>query len=87
MKHRGAPLNLIKQQIMKDFTDWCDKVHTQKSATNMIEFLYQQGFIQGKAFLDYCDNVPIPRFYFMMEQVEPLREGFIPPRAWIGARK
>ena len=86
MKHRGAPLNLIKQQIMKDFTDWCDKRQTQRSATNMIEFLYQQGFIQGKAFLDYCDNVPVPRFAFL-EPVEPLREGFIPPRAWIGARK
>ena len=82
--HRGAPLWRIKNALMDDFAGWCTKVKAEQTPENMIEFLMQKWFIQGKKFLEYCDNVEIP---FPPEFCpQRIREGFIHPKEWIGRR-
>lgn len=85
MSHRGAPLKLVKLTLVDHFAVWCKARNAYQSLENMIEFLYQQGFIQGKRFLEYVDDIPISISW--RDYSEPLREGFIPPESWIGKRK
>ena len=85
-KHRGAPLRMFKRQLMEDFEKWCAERSVRMTPMNMIEFLFQEGFIQGKTFLGYCDRINLER-YTDFSYAEPLREGFIPPESWIGKRK
>ena len=89
--HRGAPLYRIKNQIEQDFRAWCAEWKAEPTTRNLIEFLIQKNFIQGKEFLDYCDQVPLPTFgYIGMDKIlsgEMLREGFMIPDDWIGYRK
>ena len=86
--HRGAPLKLIKLVLHDDFSQWCKEVKTVESFENIIEFLIQKNFIQGKEFLEYCDSIPVsPTWFLEVENMDFLREGFIPWKAWIGVRK
>ena len=85
-RHRGAPLYMIKNQLMNDFEKWCNERTERMTPINMIEFLIQENLIQGKQFLKYCDEIEI-RPMWGLNYVEPKREGFIPPQAWIGKRK
>ena len=84
-KHRGAPLWKIKKALMKDLGDWCEAVKTQQTPENMIEFLMQKWFIQGKRFLDYCDGIEIQFPFEHCPQM--MREGFMIPSEWIGRRE
>lgn len=85
--HRGAPLYKIKDQLEQDFGLWCKENEAEETTRNMIEFLIQKNFIQGKEFLEYCDNIKLEFFTGMVGCMEPMQEGFIPPKAWIGYRK
>ena len=87
-EHRGAPLCVIKKQILEDFKEWCAERKAEESNRNLIEFLIQENLIQGPVFLDYIDKIQAPMFIrFSDIACEALREGFIPPRTWIGMRK
>lgn len=85
-KHRGAPLQLIKLTMMDEFGRWCKERNADQNAENMIEFLIQKDFIRGKKFLKYVDDIKISPTWFLEVPCEMLREGFIPPKAWIGMR-
>ena len=86
--HKGAPLCLIKKEILKDFTAWCEEREAEESLRNLLEFLIQKRLIEGPTFLDYIDKIPGPLWIREKDVIpEMLREGFIPPQAWIGARK
>ena len=87
-KHRGAPLCMVEQAIADDFQDWCEEVKTSPTMVNMVEYLIQKDFIKGKEFLKYCDSIEIPFLWFTDPRwMIPLREGFIPPKSWIGVRE
>lgn len=82
--HKRVPLQLLKLNLIDDFAAWCKARNTRQTAENMIEYLMQKGFIQGKRFREYIDGITImPGWYDMQGYAEPLREGFIPPDTWI----
>ena len=89
--HRGAPLYRIKNQIEQDFGAWCMGNKEEVTPRNLIEWLVQKNFLQGREFLEYCDSVPLPMFGSWNIELccskDMLREGLIPPDAWIGHRK
>lgn len=85
--HRGAPLCVIKKTILEDFKKWCKQRQAEESNRNLLEFLIQERLIEGPVFLDYVDKIKRPMWIRWMDEVEALREGFIPPRTWIGMRK
>lgn len=89
--HRGAPLYRLKNQLEQDFRAWCMERKAEKTTRNMIEFLLQKNFIQGREFLEYCDNIPLSifgdRWDPKLSTMDGLREGFIIPDTWIGYRK
>ena len=75
-----------KQELMKDFNTWikeCD--YTRNSIPeDMIEFLFQKGYIKGKKWQKFINNVAeMNKEYRFFIHYEPLREGFIPPDTWI----
>ena len=84
-KHTGAPWIIIKNNIADDFSEWCEDVHAMGTVQDVVEFLYQKGYIKGKKWLKYIDSIEVPMFWFT-EVMEPMREGFIPPKAWIGKK-
>ena len=71
---------------MKDFAAWIEECSfTRKhNAKDMIEFLYQKGFINGKKWNKYINNIAEgnKRFLFWVNY-EPMEEGKIPPDAWV----
>ena len=77
-----VPLKLIKPALIEDFDKWCNERDVDQSNENMIEFLLQKNFIQGKPFRDYIDGIPVTWERFM-EIREPLQEGFYPPNTMI----
>lgn len=90
MKHIGAPLWLIKQELALEYINWCKDVRCNAELPeNMIEFLIQKVFIQGKQWLEWIDNMNRPGMIEMLEKsgLQPLREGFIPPKSIIGYRE
>lgn len=78
MKHEGRPLWLVKREIIRKFADWCTERKADKTNENLIEFLMQKGFIQGKKWLDNIDKMPHATFQERLEERwrYPLREGF-----------
>lgn len=88
--HRGAALWRIKKQLVKDFHVWCDEREVKDpTEADVIEYLLQKNFIQGKDWLEYIDNMPsIGLVEGMLESCQQfLREGYIPPNTVIGYRK
>lgn len=75
-----------KQELMRKFEVWIAECpHTRKSdPKDMIEFLYQEGFIRGKDWKKFKNEVAERNkgslFY---KNYEPMREGFITPDSWV----
>lgn len=74
-----------KQELMKDFDLWVKECDTRESTpVNMIEFLYQRGYIKGKKWRDFINKIAERNTSFVSWiRHEPLREGFIPPDTWV----
>ena len=90
MEHRGAELWLIKEELAKEYREWCEEWKCKADQPeNMIEYLIQKRFIQGKAWLEWIDNMPRPNLMEMLKRssLQFMREGFIPPKALIGRRE
>ena len=90
MEHRGAQLWLIKETLAREYREWCKEWECKaENPENMIEFLIQKGFIQGKKWLEWIDNMPRPELMEMLQKsrLHGMREGFIPPKTTIGYRE
>lgn len=83
--HKHIPWGKAKQELLKSFKAWIDECpHTRRDTTkDMIEFLYQMGFIGGKKWRTYIDSVSMPSGFVQWIPHEPLEEGKIPPDALI----
>lgn len=85
VEHRHIRWGRAKQKLMDDFKSWiaeCD--HTRENTPkDMIEFLYQKGFIKGKKWRAYIDNIAEKDSRYCFIRYEPLCEGKIPPDTWV----
>lgn len=87
-EHKYAPWIVIKNALIDKFSGWCEERGTEGDPRDMIEFLYQEGFIQGRQWLKFIDSIDCPMFWFNeLRYMEPMREGYIPPKALIGPIK
>lgn len=77
--HRHVPVMLLKLTMTEDFHDWCNVRGVNMSNDNLIEFLIQRGFLKGKRFREYCDEIKISPTWHEFSRMQPLREGFLPP--------
>ena len=87
----SRPLWFIKNCLIKEFDKWVAECqHTRKQACtgDVFEFLIQKGLLKGKHFNDYIDTLPELDFrqYVEMGSLQPLMEGYIPPRTWFGRK-
>lgn len=74
-----------KQELMKDFSEWiseCDFTR-ENNPKDMIEFLYQKGFIKGKKWRNYIGKLADKQINGFWIMYEPLCEGKIPPNTWV----
>ena len=82
------PLWYVKRSLLFDFEKWTKEVPTRNfTPRDMIEFLVQKKLLSGRRFNRYIDNLPELSTIESIEYCEPLTEGFIPPRTWIGKKK
>lgn len=83
--HERVPLRLLKLCLIDNFAVWCKARNTRQTPENMIEFMVQKGFVQGKRFREYIDSITVlPSWQDIQEyHPEPLKEGFLPPDTWI----
>ena len=75
-----------KQELMKDFDRWIKECeHTRRDTPkDMIEFLYQKGYIRGKDWHKFIDSVAEGnRGSLFFIHYEPMLEGFIPPDTYV----
>jgi len=74
-----------KQELMKDFQGWIEECsHTRENIPkDMIEFLYQKGFIKGKKWREYINQIAERNRFGFFIHYEALEEGKIPPDAWV----
>ena len=88
-KHTGTKWWNAKSCLTFEFGRWCKKLNVEQSPENMIEFLYQKGFIQGRKWLNYLDGAecPLRRFLDSLPLKSKMIEGFIPGNTWIGRRE
>ena len=91
--HEYVPLFFLKHTVIHDFEKWCDEVDGDPSSLeDFFEYLIQRDFIQGKRFLDYIDDIShvherdYNSIWFGLDHIQPLREGFLPPKTWIGPK-
>ena len=84
-EHKRIPLHLLKLELIDSFAVWCKARNVKQTNENLIEFLIQKRFIQGKHFRKYIDSVTVMPSWYDIQEIhpEPLREGFIPPDTWI----
>ena len=87
--HKRAPWIVIKNALEDKFEGWIDeRKNTDPDFSDVIEFMYQQGFINGKKWLEFIDSIEYPMFWWQeLRFMEPMREGYIPPKAFIGPIK
>lgn len=89
-KHQYVPLWMLKEHLTEDFIAWCVEtpMASQFSIKDYTEWLIQNGFLQGKKWLDYIDTIQ----YTLREMLDGkhihclLTEGFIPQDAMIGPK-
>ena len=92
-EHRMVQWGRIKHELMKDFREWIKECsHTRKEyPIDMIEYLFQMGYIKGKEWHKYIDEIakkqdeeikngrwPMDRQMFL-----PMCEGKIDPNEWV----
>ena len=85
MEHRHVRWGYAKHRLMKDFIEWikdCDFTR-ENTPKDMIEFLYQKGFIKGKKWKAYIDSISEEQKNGFWIKYEPLCEGKIPPDTWV----
>ena len=87
----SRPLWFIKNCLVQEFDKWvaeCPNTRKQACTQDVIEFLIQKGLLKGKHFNDYIDTLPVLDFrqYLEIGSMQPLMEGFIPPRTWFGRK-
>ena len=86
MEHRHIRWCRAKKELMKDFDEWIREcAHTRKSTPqDMIEFLYQKGYIKGKKWREFIDRkAEEVKFGDWMTLREPMTEGRIPPDSMV----
>ena len=88
----SRPLWFVKNCLVQDFDKWVSECpHTRKptQTSDVFEFLIQKKLLKGKYFNDYIDSLPTLSFneYLDLGSLQPLSEGFIPPRTWIGGSR
>lgn len=87
-KHKYVPWIVAKNDLMEHFEKWRRARDAYGDARDMIEFLYQEGYIQGKAWLEYLDDIQYPITWIHdIKYMEPMREGYIPPKSFVGPIK
>lgn len=79
----------VKRNLAKEFEKWCnERLILAYTIDDVVEFLMQKGFIQGKKWLDYIDSLPeITPHEYLTTRREALRDGFIDPESLIGRWK
>ena len=87
----SRPLWFIKNCLIKDFEKWvaeCPVTRKPACTDDVFEFLIQKGLLKGKHFNDYIDTLPMLDFrqYVELGSIQPLMEGYIPPRTWFGRK-
>ena len=83
-EHKRVPIRLLKLCMIDSFAVWCKERNARQTPENMIEFLLQMGFIQGKRFREYIDDITVlPCWQDIQCYSEPLIEGFYTPDTWI----
>jgi len=88
----SRPLWFIKKCLTEEFENWvneCPDTRVPTITADVFEFLIQIGLLKGKYFNDYIDTLPELHFpeYLELGSLQPLREGYIPPRTWFGRNK
>ena len=84
IEHRRIRWGLAKLILVEEFHAWINECkHSRKDTPmDMIEFLYQKGFIKGKKWREYIDSNADKKYYMTM-RIMPLEEGKIPPDCMI----
>ena len=86
--HKSAPWIVIKNALSDEFEGWLDYRKDEPNVMDVFEFMYQQGFVQGKKWLEFIDSIEYsPYWWNDLRFMEPMREGYIPPKAMIGPIK
>lgn len=86
VSHKRVRLFFLKHHFQKAFEEWCNvRMIYAYTEADVLEFMLQKGFIQGKKWLKWIDSLPDeqPSDRWNIRR-EALREGFIPPDALIG---
>ena len=83
---KSVKWHLLKSWTILSFNEWCFKgKHNHKDPKDLLEYLMQQGFLKGKEWRKFIDDVP-DHWLMCVDNVcmrEPLREGYIPGDTWI----
>ena len=92
--HKRVRWYKVKDRLELELDRWRVQAHIKKdelTPRDVIEFLYQRGFIKGKKWLEFIDSIPDDNIINGRWQPdsprEPLRDGYIPPDTWIGPKK
>ena len=82
IEHRRIRWGWAKIILVKDFHEWIKECEQTRRGTpmDMIEFLYQKGFIGGKKWREYIDSIADKKNMSFMLALE---EGKIPPDCMI----
>lgn len=92
--HKGAKLDWLKRCLFESYAAWSEKMYTRGLVissnevrfNDVIEFLIQEGFLSGRKWLDYIDEIPEdPRRYSYWRSA--MVEGYIPGDTVIGRRE
>lgn len=83
--NKSVKWHFLRSWVILSFKEWCFKGnHNEKDLKDFLEYLMQQGFLKGKEWRNFIENVPdfwintLDKF-----EREPLREGYIPGDTWI----
>jgi len=71
----------VRDDLMKEFEEWCNKVRCPADAQNMIEYLGAMHYLKLKKIVDEIEDDDITQFSRWEPHKEPLREGFLPYNA------
>lgn len=91
--HKQVRWFRVKNRLELELDRWRVQVGIRRgelTPRDVIEFMFQRGFIKGKKWLEFIDSIPdevVGGKWTPDPAREPLREGYIPPDAWIGPKK